>query len=50
MRFTNRSLTYRGSRRRVRAVRLGDNWTLDMTLLVATVLGVLTFVMYRALT
>jgi len=49
VRFTNRSLTYRGSRRRVRTVRLRDNWSVEMSLLVATVLGVLCFVLYRAL-
>ncbi len=49
MRFTNRSLRYRGSRREIRTVRLRDNWSVEMTLLVATVLSVFGFVLYRAL-
>lgn len=49
MRFTNRSLRYRGSKRKIRTVRLSDNWSVEMTLLVATVLSVLGIVLYRAL-
>jgi hypothetical protein len=48
MRSRSRSVTYRGSRRRVRTVRLRDNWPVEMTVLVAIVLVALGFVLYRA--
>ena len=49
MRFTNRSLTQRGSKRRVRALRARDYWSTDMTLLVVIVLGALTLLLYQFL-
>lgn len=49
MRFINRALSNRGSRRRVRGLRPREHWSPEMTIAVATLLAVLVFVLYRAL-
>ena len=49
MRFTNRSLTRRGSKRRIRAIKARRLWSRDMTLLVATIVGVLALILFSAL-
>ena len=50
MRFTNRSLTHRGSKRRLRSVKARDFWSRDMTVLVVTVLSALIFILYMVVT
>ena len=49
MRFINRSLSHRGSRRKLRAGRARGNWSVEMTVLIAIALGVFAAVLYRAL-
>ena len=39
MRHVNRSIMFQGSRRRVKAVRMRDNWTREMWLLCAVLVG-----------
>ena len=50
MRFANRSLTHRGSKRRVRGIRARDYWSWDMTVLVIMVLSALVFLLYMIVT
>jgi hypothetical protein len=50
MRFSNRSLTQRGSKRRVRAIRARNYWSKGMTLLVIGVLGALILLLYMIVT
>ena len=49
MRFINRSLSNRGSRRRIRTLRPHEHWSPEMTIAVAVPLAALAFVLYRAL-
>lgn len=49
MRFINRALSNRGSRRRIRTLRPREHWSPEMTIAVAALLGVLAFLLYRAL-
>ena len=50
MRFPNRSLTHRGSKRRVRGIKARDHWSRDMTVLMVTVLSALIFILYMIVT
>jgi hypothetical protein len=50
MRLSNRSLTHRGSKRRVRAIRARDYWPRRMTWLVIGVLGALILMLYIIVT
>ena len=49
MRYMNRSIAHRGSKRRVRALKARDYWSRDMTALVAIVVGVLVLMLYQFL-
>ena len=49
MRFINRALSNRGSRRRVRTLRPREHWSPEMTIVVVGLLGIVAFVLYRAL-
>lgn len=44
MQFTNRTLTYRGSRRQVRSIQARGNWSGQMWLLCAAVVGVFSLI------
>lgn len=48
MQFTNRTLSYRGSTRRVRAIRARGNWSREMSLLCAVVVGTLLLIVLMA--
>ncbi|HEY7291575.1 MAG TPA: hypothetical protein VH583_17190 [Vicinamibacterales bacterium] len=50
MGFPNRSLTHRGSKRRVRAIKARDHWSWSMTALVVIVLGALILLLYMIVT
>ena len=50
MTFANRSLTRRGSKRRVRGIKARDHWSWDMTVLVITVLSALVLILYMIVT
>ena len=50
MRFANRSLTHRGSKRRLRSIKVRNSWSWDMTVLVIIVLSALVFILYRVVT
>jgi hypothetical protein len=47
--FSNRPITHRGSKRRLRAIGARDYWSRDMTVLVAVVLGALALILYHFL-
>ena len=49
MPFTNRSLSRRGSRRKVRAIKAGDHWSRQMTLLVIILVSVVLLFTYLVL-
>jgi hypothetical protein len=50
MRFSNRSLTHRGSKRRVPAIKARDYWSKGMTLLVIGAIGALILLLYMIVT
>ena len=50
MRFSNRSLTQRGSKRRVQAIRAHDYWSWKMTLIVIAVLSAVILILYTIVT
>ena len=50
MRFSNRSLTQRGSKRRVQAIRARDYWSWKMTLFVIAVLSAVILILYTIVT
>ena len=49
MHFINRSLSNRGSSRRVRSIRPRDHWSPEMTIVVFIAMGALAYVLYRAI-
>lgn len=46
MRWTHRAIRFRGSRRRVRGIRLRNHWSREMWLLLAWAVLLLLFVTY----
>lgn len=50
MRFSNRSLTQRGSKRRVRAIKARDYWSWGMTAFVVAVLTAVILIVYMIVT
>ena len=50
MRFSNRSLTQRGSKRRVQAIRARDYWSWKMSLFVIAVLSAVILILYLIVT
>ena len=50
MRFSNRSLTQRGSKRRVQAIRVRDYWSWKMSLFLIAVLSAVILILYMIVT